>query len=118
MSTFSSRHEIRSVTIANAASLSDAATLNGLLLVGVVMPASWTAANLTFQASVDGTNYFDVYDDSGVERTITAAASRFILIPATDLMSAVKLKVRSGTTGTPVTQGGSRVITLVLHSAS
>ncbi|NTU77322.1 MAG: hypothetical protein HGA90_05865, partial [Alphaproteobacteria bacterium] len=41
-------------TIASGTSLSDAQNLGGLRLFGLVMPAAWTTANLTFQASFDG----------------------------------------------------------------
>ena len=46
-------------TIANGASLSDALTLNGSQVAVIEMPASWNAAVLTFQSSLDGTNYFN-----------------------------------------------------------
>ena len=42
------------VTISNGQSLSPQANLGNKLLVGIQMPAVWTAAALTFQASPDG----------------------------------------------------------------
>lgn len=101
-------------TIANGESLSAAVDLGGWRVAGIVMPASWTAANLTLQTSPDGETYNNRYDRSGTEYTITAAASRSIQIPLDDLLSVRFIKVRSGTSGSPVNQGAERSITLVL----
>lgn len=105
-----------SITIANGAALSGSIDLTGLTIVAIQMPAAWTAANITFQASTtDGGTLQDVYDDAGTEVTVTAAASRFItLSPATSIAYRF-LKLRSGTTGTPVNQGGERSITLIVR---
>jgi hypothetical protein len=80
------------------------------------MPATWTAANLTLQASVDNSTWDNVFDSLGTEVTITAAASRFILLNPADFVSVRYLKVRSGTSGTPVNQGGARTITLIVRA--
>jgi hypothetical protein len=100
-------------TIANGASLSGAIDLRGTTLVGYIMPASWTAADITFRGSVDGTNFFDLYNQFGIEIKHTVAASRFIALIASDLASIRYIKVRSGTTGTPVNQGAERILTLI-----
>lgn len=102
-------------TIDNGASLSDAVHVRDQTLVAVAMPASWTAASLTFQASHDGTTYRDVYDAEGTEFEVAAAASRWIALDPADFASAAYLKVRSGTTGTPVNQGAERAVTLVFR---
>jgi hypothetical protein len=104
------------VTIDNGASLSGAVNLSGFTLIGIDMPASWTAANLTLQASVDNSTWDNVFDSLGTEVTITAAASRFILLNPADFVSVRYLKVRSGTSGTPVNQGGARTITLIVRA--
>lgn len=103
------------VVIALNGNLSGAAELKGSALVGIVMPAAWDTANLTFQASYDGTTYNNVYDSSGNEVTVTAAASRFIQISPAAWSSVAYLKVRSGTSGTPVTQTAARTIKLVVR---
>ena len=104
------------VTIANGESLSTAANLDRLALVGIVLPSSWTAASLTFQAceTYDGT-YVDLYDTGGTEVECQAVASRWIAIAPQDFLSARYLKVRSGTSAVPVNQGAARTITLVLR---
>jgi hypothetical protein len=101
------------VTITNGQSLSPAVDVGGTTLVAVQMPASWTTANLTLQASVDGTNFFNIFSSAGVEYTLTAAASTFIVLDPTDMAGVRYLKIRSGTSSTPVNQGADRVLTLV-----
>lgn len=83
-------------------------------LARIAMPAAWTTASLTFQASYDCSTYNDLYDATGTEYTVTAAASRAIIIPYADFIGVRCLKIRSGTTGSPVTQGSSRTLNLVL----
>ena len=105
----------KTVTIANGASLSSAVEIGGSIVVGIQTPDTWTAANLTLQMSSNGTTFNNVYDDAGAEKTITAAAAEYILIqPTSYLGGADAIKVRSGTSGTPVNQGAERIITLVL----
>jgi hypothetical protein len=106
--------ETRTATIANAASLSDAVDLGGRKLVAIDMPSSWTAASLTFQASVDGVTYDDLYDGA-TERTLVVAASRYLAQAIGDWVGVRFLRIRSGTAGTPVNQGGARTITLVVQ---
>ena len=98
-------------------SLSGAVQLTGLLVVGIVIPAEWTAANLTFQASADGATYNDLYDDIGTEKTVTAAAARYIIINPTDFAGIELLKVRSGTSGAPVAQAAARELILMVRPA-
>jgi len=115
--TFTPRTEIETVTIAEAASLSSAADLMGSVLVGIVMPAAWTAANLTFQASANGTIYNNLYDDSGNEVGATAAVDRFIAFDSNANFQGVRwVKVRSGTSGAAVTQAAIRTLTLVARA--
>jgi hypothetical protein len=101
-------------TIASGAALSDGHKMYGGDLVGIQMPSAWTTANLTLQASVDGSTYQNVEDDGGTEVTITAQASVFIGLDPKLLEGATHLKIRSGTSGTAVNQAAERVIDFVL----
>lgn len=104
--------EARSVVIASGAALSGSVDLGGGKLVGIDVPASWTAANLTLQTSADGTDWFDAYEASGSEIVLTAAVSRHIVVPMAQTMGFRFLRVRSGTGGTPVNQGAARTLGL------
>lgn len=107
-------------TIANGASLSDVVELPdvaGFYVMGIQMPAAWTAASLTFQGSADGGAYGDVYDVDGTEVTVTTAAGRYITLDPATLAGLTFLKVRSGTAAAAVAQGAERKITLLLRKA-
>ena len=103
-------------TIANGASLSGVVDIGeGKTLCAIDMPADWTAANLTFQASTASDGTFDnLYDQYGTEKTVTAAEDRYIPLDDPAFWLGVRyVKVRSGTAASAVNQGAERVITLV-----
>lgn len=109
------------VTIANGAALSSAGNLTAYVqqgktrTVGLLMPAAWTAANITLQASENGSTFYNVWS-GGSEYTLTNTdASQYVVIPANDLIGANYLKVRSGTSGSPVNQGAARTLQILLQ---
>lgn len=110
--------QITSVTaaIASGASISGDIDLGTARLGRIAMPAAWTAADLTLQTSHDGTagSWNPLYDKDGAEYTIKAAQARSMLIPLSDMLSVRYLRIRSGTSATPVAQGASRSLLLVL----
>lgn len=109
--------ESTTASIASGTSISGAINLGGLRLFAIVMPSSWTTANLTFQASYDGgTTWVNMYDASGTELNITASASRMIYLDPYIFSSVPMIKVRSGTSASPVNQAADRTITLVLRA--
>lgn len=106
------------VTIAEGASLSGAVDMRGYALTRVILPAEWTAADLTFQESLDNSTFYNLSPaDSDTEYTVEAAASACKIIPPSDLLGAAGyLKVRSGTSGTPVNQAAARTVTLCFRA--
>lgn len=103
------------VTIANGQSLSGAVDLSSYTLVGLVMPAAWTAAAITFQGSVDNVNFFDVCDQNAEINVGAAAANKYILLSPATFVGLRYLKIQSGTNAVPVNQGQQTTITLVLR---
>ena len=104
-------------TIANGQSVSNALNLGGLRLFGIVMPAAWTAANVSFLMSPDnGVTWQPVFDATGVEVSATAAAARCILLDPALLPALQWLQIRSGTSGAPTNQGADRNLTLILRA--
>lgn len=97
---------------AGATGLSVASVLTGDLR-RIVMPANWTAANLTFQTSEDGVTWSNLYDRTGVEYTVTAAASHAIQLPVADFAGVRNLIIRSGTSAAPVNQLNAPTLQLV-----
>jgi hypothetical protein len=98
------------VVIAINTSLSAAVYIRGGLVSVIEMPAAWDAANLTFQSSGDGTNYFNLYDEFGTEVTANASTSRRIRLEPSQWAGTQYLKIRSGTAGTPVNQTAERTL--------
>lgn len=105
------------VTIANGASLSAPVNLGANILCAIQVPASWTAAALTFQASDDsGATWQSIYDSTGTEVTIPQSAAppgQRVSINSSAFVGVDYLKVRSGTTASPVNQTALRTLTLV-----
>lgn len=109
-----------SFSIANGASTSDTLDLGlagtGQRVVAIIMPSGWTAAALTFSAGVASDSLNDIYDQGGTELNFTVGASRYVVLDqdqAANLTNIRFLRLRSGTTGTPVNQGAARTIEVV-----
>ena len=106
------------VTITSGQSLSAEAQIGNSMIVGVLMPSTWTAANLTFQfATGSGGTFFNVYDEYGFERTVSVAVTtgQYTQIEPNRLPCFNYVKVRSGTAGVPVNQGADRSIVLYVR---
>lgn len=104
-------------TITAGASLSGAADLIGFILAGIQMPTAWTAAAMTFQASLDGATFQNVYNTDGTEFTIASAnlsASRYYALDPRDFSGVRFLKIRSGSGASPVVQVAAATFALAL----
>lgn len=103
-------------TIASGSALGDALlNLGNQHLVGISMPAAWTAAALTFQHSLDGSAWQNCYDQYGAEISLTVAADTFVVVPPLLIVAPAWLRVRSGTSASPVNQAADRTLTLRLQ---
>ena len=108
--------ETQTVTIASGASLSPEVALGEKTLVGIVMPAGWDAASLTFQATPDDANFSELQDGAGNAVSFTVSAGVFIAVDPTKWRGVTGIKVRSGTSGSPVNQTANRTLTLITRS--
>lgn len=121
MGTFVSNHRgsplaYVALTVASGASATEELNTLGFIPVAIKTPAAWTTAALTFLGcEVSGGTYCDVYDDAGTEYSVAASTSRYILLNPAAFASFQFIKVRSGTTGSPVNQGGARTVIVVLR---
>lgn len=116
-STIYSSRVTYSLTIADGASLSDAADLRGYRISRIITPSGWDAAVITFETSADDSTYGAAYDGDGNEITVPSltAARQVNLTPTQQaaLMGADFLKVRSGTSGSAVNQSGAVTVIVV-----
>jgi hypothetical protein len=108
---------VTTATIANNASLSAAVDIGLMRSIGIIMPATWTTADLTFSVcDTLGGTYSNLYDAAGTEVDIPVAQAKAYTLSAamTRLIAPWRyIKVRSGTSGAAVNQGGQRIITIV-----
>lgn len=103
------------LVISSGQSLSPLLRLRPFSIAGIVMPSGWDAAALTFQVSDDdGSTFNELYDSSGNEYTVQAAASRRIIVPLADFLAVGLIKLRSGTAASAVNQTADRSIGLIL----
>ena len=90
-----------------------AADLQGYKITGVIMPATWTAADITFEGSIDDSTFNPIKSKSGVAYTLTVSASDFIHLPLSDTYNFPRyIKV-----GSSNPQGADRTVKLVLRQS-
>lgn len=102
-------------TIADNGTTSDAITLAGCVPVGILVPAGWVTADVTFLASVDGTNYYVLgFDNNGVYGAVTitgVVAERLVALDPVKMLPAPFLKVVASASQT----GGPIALTVVVR---
>lgn len=103
------------VLIASGAALSAAVALGAKTIHGIAMSAGWDAAALTFQVSIDGVTFLELQGISAVVQA-TVAAGQFIALDPAIWRGFNQVKVRSGTSGTPVNQTADRTLTLITRA--
>jgi hypothetical protein len=103
------------VTIAAGASLSGVLSIPfGYCPVAFITASTWDAAKLSFQLSVDGTNYF-VLTNAGTEYEVASVtAAKYNAVPLEHFMGARKLKVQSGISTAAVNQVDATIVTVVM----
>lgn len=98
-------------SIAAGATESDALDLGGGRLMGLIVPANWVAADITFKVSLDGTTYFTLYDNSDTAYTVQAGSQRAIQLPLQDFTPWQFIKIVSSAAQTQAVE-----VTLLLWS--
>lgn len=109
------------VTIPSGSSLSEVFCPQGMAVVGVFMPAAWTAAAIGWKCG-NGQRAEDqvfVHSAAGVPSTTSAlTAGTYVAFPTMDALFGPFMQVASVTAGssTGVNQGADRVLLLVLRN--
>lgn len=101
-------------TIANGQSVSDAKGTGSGVPVAVLAPAAWTAADLAFEISEDGTSWKELYDGASPVK-VPVTADKWITMPSSAFALGHALRVKSVTNADPlstaaVNQEAERVI--------
>lgn len=101
-------------TIPSGQPVSEWIDLGQFRICGMVMPAAWDAAVVTFDVSVDfGVTACPLFDENNAELTITVAAGRAHKLPPAAFLGWTRVRLRSGTSASPVNQTANRVVNLV-----
>ncbi len=102
------------ITIAVGQTDSNAIDLNGLELVGLFIPANFTATSISLQTSTAiGGSYVAVQDGYGSTYSMTVAASKYVPINNFNIVAGLRfLKVTAGTSQAST----DAVITLAMRS--
>ena len=117
----------RTCTIAASGNLSDAIPMpdGAIVPISILMSADWDAANLAFHGSIDGTNYYRLYDVGGSVMVAAvgalSSAARFVMLGGLDMQAVTSLKVQSINTTTPTTaatQTAARSLTVIFKGNS
>ena len=112
--TMSSMSREYSVTIPSGTALSPEINLSGYIPVALVFPSAWTTANITFQVRTDSGDWVNAYTAAGSEVVASAAADRYVSLDPVQMFGATHLRLRSGTSGTPVNQAADRAVIVML----
>jgi len=84
--------------ISEDADLTASADLQDWHITALVMPAAWTAADITFEGSLDDTTFNAIYDKAGIEYTLTVSTSRFVFLNISDTYNFPRyIKLKSST---------------------
>jgi len=80
-------------------------------LKGIIMPAAWTAADITLLGSHDDTTFNTIYNPQGTVYTLTVTTDSYVIIPLADSASFPRyLKI-----ATSAGQAADRTLVLVLE---
>lgn len=102
--------------IASGASITDTINIAGLRLFAIAIPEGWTAADLTFQMSLDaGETWINLYDQNGVEVIAVAKGGTYVSLDPVQFAPIQYLRVRSGSSSAPVAQTAERSLKLILR---
>lgn len=106
----------KTVSIGAGESLSASLDLQDRNLCGLVIPAGWDAAAITFKGSIDNANFYDIYDEYGVEVEAAVTAGKICsfkdYLPF--FLGINYVKFRSGTSASAVNQEDAVTLTALL----
>lgn len=110
------KFDVKEVTIDISANTTQSNAINtdGMLLTGIVFPAAMTGTAVTFDFSVDGTNFHDVVETDGTEVSYTVTAGDVVRVDPSGwaFASSGFLRIVSGTA-----EAADRNIQLIFRTA-
>jgi hypothetical protein len=109
-------------SIASGQNLSAEIDIGSKSLVGILVPANWTTAGLSFQVSPDGgATWAELTTVAGSPYAIGSltggSLAYYVAVDPTTLRGAQAIKIRSGTQASPVAQANTVALQLVTRLA-
>lgn len=86
-------------------------------LIGLYFPGNFANASLSFLVSLDNTTWLTLVDPFGNEVAIPSQASQQVGLDPDDFLGYTYIKVRSGTSGSPITQPSDAAVSLITLGA-
>lgn len=110
---------ITTATIPGTGSVSAGVQLSAQGLTGIYFPNNFATAPLSFLVSLDAGTTWDVLaDQNGNEVAIPSSAGQQIGLDPDDWVGYTNIKVRSGTSGSPVAQPSDAVVGLITQGST
>jgi hypothetical protein len=102
------------IDVSDNATISSGVNTDGMLLTGIVFPAAMTGTELTFDFSIDGTNWYDVVETDGTAVTYTVTAGDAVRVDPSGwaFASSGFIRVTSGSA-----EAADRSIKLIFRTA-
>jgi len=75
-----SKSEVALIDVSEDASNSTSVNVENMLLCGIVFPATMTGTAITFDYSVDGSSWIDVFETDGTEVSYTVSADNVVRV--------------------------------------
>lgn len=86
-------------TVAVNTNTSDTVDLNGTTLVGLFVPTGFDGTVINIQATIDGSNFYDVEDGDGADLELTVGTVPCYVPVAPTLTAGLRMiRLRTGTT--------------------
>ena len=83
-------------------------------IVGLILPAAWDPAPITFQWSIDNGFWYDIFDRTGHEQNFTFTPNAFIPIQSQyGFYPFPYLQIRSGSRAQPIKQSATRQFLII-----
>lgn len=104
----------KSVTIASGQQLSESVSTDGMLLAGIILPATVTGTALTFDFSLDNSTFVDVVETDGTAVSYTVTAGDVVRVDPSGwaFASSGYIKVDTGSA-----EAAAREIVLIFRSS-
>ena len=102
------------IDVSDNTTISSGVNTDGMLLTGIVFPAAMTGTEVTFDFSVDNTNWYDVVETDGTAVTYTVTAGDVVRVDPSGwaFASSGFIRVTSGSA-----EAADRSIKLIFRTA-